>query len=142
MNFVYQFAKVIGELFARHLDLDYAVSDTRDRFKRHRALLLRRPTLDLSGSYTCKVSTFTDEEIRRKSMTIYGEEKEREGNRVITRDRYPKPPPCFSQTIPLRWRCHSLLRRACRCFFNYSVPFEIGFYYRCTDIPVSLGVPT
>ena len=77
MNF--EFAKVIGELFARHLDLDYAVSDTRDRFKRHRALLLRRPTLDLSGSYTCKVSTFTDEEIRRKSMTIYGEEKEREG---------------------------------------------------------------
>lgn len=63
--------QVIGELFARHLDLDYAVSDTRDRFKRHRALLLRRPTLDLSGSYTCKVSTFTDEEIRRKSMTIY-----------------------------------------------------------------------
>ena len=81
MNFVYPFAKVIGELFARHLDLDYAVSDTRDRFKRHRALLLRRPTLDLSGSYTCKVSTFTDEEIRRKSMTIYGEEKEREGGR-------------------------------------------------------------
>ena len=70
-----QFDKVIGELFARHLDLDYAVSDTRDRFKRHRALLLRRPTLDLSGSYTCKVSTFTDEEIRRKSMTIYGEEE-------------------------------------------------------------------
>ena len=86
---------MIGELFARHLDLDYAVSDTRDRFKRHRALLLRRPTLDLSGSYTCKVSTFTDEEIRRKSMTIYGEEKEkeREGNRVITRGRYPIKPP-------------------------------------------------
>ena len=66
--------QVIGELFARHLDLDYAVSDTRDRFKRHRALLLRRPTLDLSGSYTCKVSTFTDEEVKRKSMTIYGEQ--------------------------------------------------------------------
>ena len=78
MNFVNQFLKVIGELFARHLDLDYAVSDTRDRFKRHRALLLRRPTLDLSGSYTCKVSTFTDEEIRRKSMTIYGERKKGE----------------------------------------------------------------
>ena len=67
--------QVIGELFARHLDLDYAVSDTRDRFKRHRALLLRRPTLDLSGSYTCKVSTFTDEEVKRKSMTIYGEQR-------------------------------------------------------------------
>ena len=66
---------MIGELFARHLDLDYAVSDTRDRFKRHRALLLRRPTLDLSGSYTCKVSTFTDEEVKRKSMTIYGEQR-------------------------------------------------------------------
>ncbi len=64
--------QVIGDLFGRHLDLDYAVRGTRDRFKMHRALLLRRPTLELSGSYTCKVSTFLDEEIRRKRMTIYG----------------------------------------------------------------------
>lgn len=63
---------MIGELFRQHLDLDYAVRDTRDRFKMHRALLLRRPTLELSGTYTCKVSTFVDEEIRRKRMTIYG----------------------------------------------------------------------
>ena len=79
---------MIGELFARHLDLDYAVSDTRDRFKRHRALLLRRPTLDLSGSYTCKVSTFTDEEVKRKSMTIYGEQGGmREGKKRERQDK-------------------------------------------------------
>ena len=92
---------MIGELFARHLDLDYAVSDTRDRFKRHRALLLRRPTLDLSGSYTCKVSTFTDEEIRRKSMTIYGEnEGDNEGADTLIRSHHRgNPTPRYLRTV-------------------------------------------
>ena len=61
--------QIIGEKFKGHLNLGHAVH--RDHFKRHRALMIVNPTLELSGIYTCKVSTFLDEEIRQKRMTIY-----------------------------------------------------------------------
>ena len=61
--------QLIGETFKGHVDLDHTVHA--DRFKRHRAILIKRPTIELSGTYTCKVSTFEDEDVRKKPMIIY-----------------------------------------------------------------------
>ncbi|CAH0564329.1 unnamed protein product [Brassicogethes aeneus] len=39
----------------------------------HRALHIIKAGPDLSGDYTCSVSTFQSEDIRTKSMLVYGE---------------------------------------------------------------------
>ena len=61
--------QIIGEKFRQHIDLDHVVHT--DSHKKHRALLLKKPTTELSGSYTCKVSTFVSEDVRRKKMIVY-----------------------------------------------------------------------
>ena len=61
--------QIIGEKFRKHVDLDYVVHS--DSHKKHRALLLKRPTTELSGAYTCKVSTFVSEDVRREKMIVY-----------------------------------------------------------------------
>ena len=61
--------QIIGERFRDHIDINHSVH--KDSYKSHRALLLKNPTIELSGIYTCKVSTFLDEDIRRKRMVIY-----------------------------------------------------------------------
>ena len=62
---------MIGDRFRNHLDLSYVAHG--DAFKRHRALFLKKPTLELSGSYKCKVSTFIGEDTRQKDMVVYCE---------------------------------------------------------------------
>lgn len=61
--------QIIGDKFQNHVDLDHVVHH--DSHKKHRALLLKKPTTQLSGLYTCKVSTFISEDIRRKRMIVY-----------------------------------------------------------------------
>ena len=62
--------QIIGDKFQNHVDLDHEVLH-QDTHKKHRALLLKKPTTQLSGLYTCKVSTFISEDIRRKRMIVY-----------------------------------------------------------------------
>ena len=52
------------------LNLDYKASD--DPFKRHRALEIMRPTVELSGDYRCKVATVEEEVSATKTMIVYG----------------------------------------------------------------------
>lgn len=52
------------------LDLDYRAS--RDENSIHRALNILRAGPDLSGDYTCSVSTLQSEDIRTKSMLVLG----------------------------------------------------------------------
>jgi len=61
--------QIIGEKFRSHVDVDHVVHG--DSHMKHRALLLKKPTTELSGTYTCKVSTFVSEDIRRKTMIVY-----------------------------------------------------------------------
>ena len=63
--------QIIGERFRDHIDINHSVHE--DSYKSHRALLLKKPSIELSGVYTCKVSTFLDEDIKRKRMIIYCE---------------------------------------------------------------------
>ena len=42
-----------------------------DPYKRHRALYIREPSLEMSGEYTCKVSTLDNEVSASSTMVIY-----------------------------------------------------------------------
>lgn len=55
------------------LNLEYVASV--DANSRHRALHIIKPGPDLSGDYTCSVSTMQSEDIRTKSMLVFGESK-------------------------------------------------------------------
>ena len=60
-----------GNLFSNgRLDLTYEVEGG-NRFQKHRALKIMRPTTELSGTYRCKVSSFLDEDFMQKEMIIY-----------------------------------------------------------------------
>lgn len=53
------------------LNLDYKASS--DEKKMHRALQILKPGVELSGEYTCVVSTFTHEDKQTKKMVVFGE---------------------------------------------------------------------
>ena len=54
----------------RHkLYLDYEISA--DPYKRHRALYIVEPTVEMSGLYTCKVSTLENEASQSSTMVVY-----------------------------------------------------------------------
>ena len=52
------------------IDLDYDVSP--DPSERHRALYLYWPTIEMTGDYTCKISTIQNEVSQTKKLTVYG----------------------------------------------------------------------
>lgn len=60
----------IGILRGR-VDLTYRASS--DPLKMHRALRIIKTNTDISGDYTCVVSTFLDEDSKTKQMTVFGE---------------------------------------------------------------------
>lgn len=72
---VYQW---IPELNMRHtsgilqgrLDLDFSVN-TVDAYSRYRALKVLDPTTELSGKYTCLVSSLAGQDSREQNMTVY-----------------------------------------------------------------------
>lgn len=51
------------------VDLTYRVSN--DPLKMHRALRIVKPNTDISGEYTCVVSTFMDEDSKTKQMIVF-----------------------------------------------------------------------
>uniref|UniRef100_A0A6P7F9Z2 Uncharacterized protein LOC114326307 isoform X1 n=1 Tax=Diabrotica virgifera virgifera TaxID=50390 RepID=A0A6P7F9Z2_DIAVI len=72
-NLVYQWISghpptAIG-ILKRRLNLNYK-ADSADPNKHHRALFILNPTSELSGNYTCLVSTFKSEDVRSKSMIV------------------------------------------------------------------------
>ncbi|XP_022917622.1 uncharacterized protein [Onthophagus taurus] len=55
------------------LNLEYSAS--KDINSVHRALHIMKPGLDLSGEYTCSVSTFNGEDVKSKKMLVYAPQK-------------------------------------------------------------------
>ncbi|XP_071449924.1 uncharacterized protein [Hetaerina americana] len=55
--------------------LDLSQKATDDENTMHRALVIRRPTVELSGRYTCLVSTFTEEKSVSEIMVVFVPEK-------------------------------------------------------------------
>ena len=52
------------------INLDYEHSP--DPYDRHRALYLYLPTTEMTGDYTCKVSTLQNDVTGTKRMTVFG----------------------------------------------------------------------
>jgi hypothetical protein len=63
----------LGKLKDR-LDLNFTVSS--DPYERYRALRIIRPTIELHGEFSCKVSTFDAEDVRTANMIVYGRNQE------------------------------------------------------------------
>lgn len=59
----------IGNL-SKRIDLKYKVTD--NEIDKYRALRIMNLTLDLSGTYTCKVSSYYSEKTETKKIVIYG----------------------------------------------------------------------
>lgn len=53
------------------VDLTYRASS--DPYKMHRAMRIVKPNTDISGEYTCVVSTFMEEDQKTKQMIVFGE---------------------------------------------------------------------
>ncbi|XP_011705845.1 PREDICTED: uncharacterized protein LOC105461049 [Wasmannia auropunctata] len=54
---------------AKYVDLTYKASN--DPFTEYRAMKLDKPGIDLTGNYTCVISTYADERTANASMVIY-----------------------------------------------------------------------
>lgn len=55
----------------KYIDLEYRASE--EPTSMYRAMKLVEPNIDLTGNYTCQISTFEDEVSEKRSMTVYGE---------------------------------------------------------------------
>ena len=55
--------------FKGHIDLDFEISS--DPYTRHRALYILNPIVEMSGEYTCKVSTVDNEVSLTSRMVVY-----------------------------------------------------------------------
>ncbi|XP_033215380.1 uncharacterized protein LOC117171853 isoform X2 [Belonocnema kinseyi] len=89
--------------FKKYIDIHYKASD--DPFTMYRALKLNKPTVDVTGTYMCQISTVDDETQAQGSMVIYSAEKrfelitrrttveEKEGVEVtcVAEGLYPQP---------------------------------------------------
>ena len=61
--------QIIGSLFEGKIDLDYIV--TEDDHTKHRAIMIHQPSIDMAGTYHCKVETLTSEATAEANMLIY-----------------------------------------------------------------------
>ena len=61
--------QVIGEMWRQKTDLNWTKYE--DGARRHRALLLSRPSVHMSGLYRCKVSSLTSEAEAQARMLVY-----------------------------------------------------------------------
>lgn len=58
-----------SELTEKYIDLTYKASD--DPYTEYRAMKLNKPGVDLTGEYTCVISTYEDERTANASMIVY-----------------------------------------------------------------------
>jgi len=70
-QWIYGRLPLAAEPAAKYVDLLYKASD--DPYTEYRAMKLNKPGIDLTGEYTCVISTFADERIANASMVVYGE---------------------------------------------------------------------
>ena len=61
--------QLIDDKFAGKIDLNYTGGSS--NYTRYRALLLHSPTLDMAGTYTCKVSSLISEAVKTEEMVVY-----------------------------------------------------------------------
>ncbi|KAL6258266.1 hypothetical protein P5V15_010203 [Pogonomyrmex californicus] len=68
-QWIYGRNPLADEPAAKYIDLTYKASD--DPYTEYRAIKLNKPGIDLTGEYTCVISTFADERTANASMIVY-----------------------------------------------------------------------
>lgn len=68
-QWIYGRQPLADEPAAKYVDLTYKASD--DPYTEYRAMKLNKPGIDLTGEYTCVISTFEDERTANASMIVY-----------------------------------------------------------------------
>ena len=53
------------------LDVDYSV--TENSLTKHSALYILNPTVELTGTYECAISSFEEDQTSTRHLTVYGE---------------------------------------------------------------------
>lgn len=66
--------QIVLDKFRSHIDIGHTVGS--DPYKQHSSLLLRDVHTGLSGIYTCKVASFTQEEYLTQRMTVFVKPRE------------------------------------------------------------------
>ena len=61
--------QVIGRMFKDKINMRYMV--TTEKYTRHRAIMIKKVSMDMSGTYTCMVDTLTTEVIAEANMIVY-----------------------------------------------------------------------
>lgn len=64
---------IADEPAKKYADLTYRASD--DPYTEYRAMKLNKPGIELTGDYTCVISTFEDEKTANAFMVVYGERR-------------------------------------------------------------------
>ncbi|XP_050452432.1 uncharacterized protein LOC126852015 [Cataglyphis hispanica] len=72
-QWIYGRHPLADEPAAKYIDLTYKASD--DPYTEYRAMKLNKPGIDLTGEYTCVISTFEDERTANASMVVYSTEE-------------------------------------------------------------------
>lgn len=68
-QWIYGREPLAGDTARKYVDLKYKASD--DPYTKYRAMKLNKPGIDLTGEYTCVISTFADERSASASMVVY-----------------------------------------------------------------------
>lgn len=68
-QWIYGRYPLADEPAVKYIDLAYKTSD--DPYTGYRAMKLNKPGVDLTGEYTCVISTFADERTANASMIVY-----------------------------------------------------------------------
>ncbi|XP_018313614.1 uncharacterized protein [Mycetomoellerius zeteki] len=72
-QWIYGRYPLADEPAAKYVDLTYKASN--DPYTEYRAIKLNKPGVDLTGVYTCVISTYTDERTANASMIVYSTEE-------------------------------------------------------------------
>ncbi|XP_029675196.1 uncharacterized protein LOC115242795 [Formica exsecta] len=72
-QWIYGRHPLADEPAAKYVDLTYKASD--DPYTEYRAMKLNKPGIDLTGEYTCVISTFEDERTANALMVVYSTEE-------------------------------------------------------------------
>ncbi|KAG8196119.1 hypothetical protein JTE90_007855 [Oedothorax gibbosus] len=62
--------KHISETLKNRIDLNFSVT-TKHEYSRYRAIKILRPTTELSGKYTCVVTSFAGQDSKEQVMTVF-----------------------------------------------------------------------
>lgn len=69
----------VSDKFKNKVNLEYMVSQS-DRYTKYRAMNIIRPTIELSGKYSCHVSSLLGQDLAEKFMIVYAPAKRFEFN--------------------------------------------------------------